>query len=289
MSEPDKHHYLPVFYLKQWANTEGRVVRYYRAHREVVADLIAPKNTGYERGLYRLAGYPVDQSNAIEKTFMAPLVDNQAALALHVLIERDLTKLTVELRQAWTRFVMSLHVRHPARVEQITQEAAQHLRQRLLMDPQEYDAVRGANDPPTLLEWVEQNAPALLDNYGKQLLPGIITHQPSGNAIIRMTWWTVGVTQDFPDLVTSDRPVYMSHGVADERCFIALPLSPRFIFCATRDPATFDSVMGQGIEAVTESLNGLLVTQADKFVYGANDRHLRFVENRLARAVGVAV
>jgi hypothetical protein len=49
---------------------------------------------------------------------------------------------------------MSLHVRHPGRVEQITQQAAVGLRQSLLANPEEYEALRKAHDPPTLLEWV---------------------------------------------------------------------------------------------------------------------------------------
>ena len=122
MSEPDKHHYLPVFYLKQWANTEAKVVRYYRPYHAVVADLIAPKNTGYERGLYRPKRLRPRSKQRYRKKLHGPVVDDQAAQALRVLIERDLSKLTPELRQAWTRFVMSLHVRHPARVEQITQQ-----------------------------------------------------------------------------------------------------------------------------------------------------------------------
>lgn len=281
MSEPDKHHYLPVFYLSQWAGADGRVVRYHRPHSAVVAHPIAPKNTGYEAGLYRLDGYVTDQCNAIEKNFMAPVVDDLGAQAMRVLIERDQAKMTPAMRQAWTRFVMSLHVRHPVRVAQITQQAAVGLRQSLLANPEEYEAVRGANDPPTLLEWVEQNAPVIIDNFGKQLLPGIISHQSTGDAIIRMRWWTVGIEQSTPDLLTSDRPVYMSHGVADERCFIALPLSPRFIFFATRDEAAFHRVMAQGVESVTKSLNEVLVSQAEKYVYAAHDQHLRFVENRL--------
>jgi hypothetical protein len=51
MSDPEKHHYLPVFYLKQWAALDGRVIRYFRPNSQVVAHPIAPKNTGYEQGL----------------------------------------------------------------------------------------------------------------------------------------------------------------------------------------------------------------------------------------------
>ena len=144
--------------------------------------------------------------------------------------------------------------------------------------------MRGQNDPPTLLEWVELNAPQVLDNFGKLLLPGIITHQDTGNAIIRMQWWTIGITHDTPDLLTSDRPVFMSHGVADRRCFIAVPLSPRLVFFATRDPATVTRVMAHGSQAVAKSLNESLVSQAEEYVYVAHDQHLRFVANRLRGA-----
>ncbi len=284
MSDPEKHHYLPVFYLSQWAGADGKVVRYYRPYRKVVASPITPQHTGYEPGLYGLEGYAPDVRNSIEKNFMAPVVDSPAARALDVLIERDNAKLTTELRQAWTRFVMSLHVRNPAKVDHITRQAEAGLRQSLNENPEEYEAVRGVNDPPTLVEWVEQNAPPLLDNYGKQLLPGIITHPETGDAIIRMRWWTIGITEDFPDLLLGDRPVYMSHGVADERCFIAVPLSPRHVFFATRKQEVFDRVMSYGIKAVTKSLNNLYAMQAVRQVYAASERHIRFVENRLGRS-----
>ena len=124
MSEPNKHHYLPVFYLNQWVGSDGKVFRYNRPHREVVATPIAPKNTGYERCLYRLDGYVPEAMNSIEKKFIAPIVDDPAARALKVLTEGDNSKLTPELRQAWTRFVMSLHVRNPAKVDHISHHTA---------------------------------------------------------------------------------------------------------------------------------------------------------------------
>lgn len=283
MSEPDKHHYLPVFYLSRWSQSDGKVIRYYRPHQAVVASSIAPEYTGYERGLYRLDGCVPEVQNTIEKNFMAPVVDDPAARALDALFGRDNSKFTPAHRQAWTRFVMSLHVRNPGKVAYIINQADCVLRQSLLADPEEYEAVRGANDPLTLVEWVEQEDSVILSNFGKQILPSIITHQPTGDAIIRMHWWTIGIADGFPDLLTCDRPVYMSHGVMDERCFIALPLSPRFVFIATWSQSTFDRVMSHGIKAVTKSINESMVTQAEKYVYGAHDRHLRFVKNRFSQ------
>lgn len=284
MSDPDKHHYLPVFYLRRWSQPDGKVIRYYRPYHAVVASPIAPKNTGYEHGLYRLEGHAPEAQNTIEKDFMAPIVDDLAARALDALFERDNSKLTPEHRQAWTRFVMSLHVRNPEKVEHITNQADSALRQSLLADPGEYEAVRSAGNPPTLVEWVEQESPEKLSDFGKELLPSIIMHQPTIDAITRMRWWTIDIAEGLPDLLTCDRPVYMSHGVMDEMCFIALPLSPRFVFITTRSQSSFDRVMSRGIKAVTKAINESMVNQAEKYVYGAHNRHLRFIENRLKPA-----
>jgi hypothetical protein len=71
--------YLPVFYLNQWARPDGKVIRYHRPVGDVVTHPIAPKNTGYERGLYRLDGYAEAQRNAIETDFMSAVVEGRAA------------------------------------------------------------------------------------------------------------------------------------------------------------------------------------------------------------------
>ena len=283
MSEPNKHHYLPVFYLRQWARADGKVFRYHRPFGDVVAGPIAPKNTGFEAGLYGLDGYPEGQRNAIETDFMAAVVDSPAALALRVLISCDQEQMTHELGRAWTRFVMSLIVRHPSAIDEITGKAAEGLKSALLQEPAEYEALRRPDDPPTLLQWTERNLPQVLANHGKQLLPGIVSHAPTRDAILRMRWATFGITQASPDLLLSDRPVYRSHGILDERCVIAVPLSPRFLFFATSDHRTLDKLMAQSSRALTMSLNSLLVDQAQSNVYAAHAGHLPLVRKRLCK------
>ena len=284
MSDPERHHYLPVFYLKHWAALDGRVIRYHRPHREVVAHPIAPKNTGYEEGLYSLDGYKREQRNAIEKNFMAPAVDDPAAAPLRIFLERrSVPELTLSMKQAWTRFLMSLHVRTPDRVEQIAVQGAEAIREMLAKDPEEYNAVRKPDDPPTLVEWVERYAPALIDNYGKSILPGIVTHQDIANEIIRMHW-VVGSYGATPDILTCDRPLYLSPGVNDPKCVIALPLSPCAIFFASRDPSTLDKLMRMERSALIRAINESVVTQAARHVYGGHDRSLGFVERWLATA-----
>jgi hypothetical protein len=213
---------------------------------------------------------------------MAPAVDNLATAPLRIFLERrPASELTLPMKQAWTRFLMSLHVRTPGGVEQITTQGAEALREILIKDPEEYIAVRKPDDPPTLVEWVEQYAPALIDNYGKSILPGIVTHQAIGNEIIRMQWM-VGMYGATPDILTCDRPLYLSPGVNDPRCVIALPLSPSAIFFASRDPSILDKLMRMERSALIRAINESVVTQAARYVYGAHDRQANFVERLLA-------
>src|SRR5258708_37469711 len=101
MSEPINHHYLPVFYLRQWCNAAGKVVRYYRPHRAVVASPITPENTGYEPALYSLDGDPSEHRQAIEKQFFGPIIDEPASRTLAALLERKRRKQTPDSRSTW--------------------------------------------------------------------------------------------------------------------------------------------------------------------------------------------
>jgi hypothetical protein len=280
MNEPINHHYLPVFYLRQWAGSDGRVIRFYRPYDKVVASPIAPSNTGYEPLLYSLDGYPPEVRQRIEKEYMGPLVDGPAADAMRVLIERDEAKLTGAVRSAWTRFLMATRVRSPEMIGLMMEQGRTNLVASLNANPEEYEAVRPAGSPPTFLAWVEKHAAPLLHNIGKLMLPNVIENQNIGDTIIRMKWSTFDLSSACYTLLTSDRPFVMTHGLADPRCVIAFPLGPRFAFVALHDTRLLDHLLSQGVDGFVKSLNANVVDQAVRHVYGSTDAHLRFVQNR---------
>ena len=108
MNEPISHHYLPVFYLRQWTRGDGRLLRYYRPNREVIASPISPKRTGFEDGLYTLEG--ANNAQLIETEFF---VDNDAAPVLELLLTTGPGSLDNSKRRSWTLFAMSLLSRSP--------------------------------------------------------------------------------------------------------------------------------------------------------------------------------
>ena len=155
MNEPRAHHFIPQFLLRRWAVNDCRLVRFYRPYREVKAVLQAPAGVGYRRDLYRLEGWPAESVTAIERKYMGPVVDDPAAKALDALIARDERLFTPDVRTAWVRFLMSLRVRTPQSVAAVADEWKKRLPEAIAADPEVYEAIRGPDDPPTMLEWVE--------------------------------------------------------------------------------------------------------------------------------------
>lgn len=109
MFEPRKHHYIPVCYLKQWANTEDRRLCEHKLipNRGVKPRRTSPAGTGYQLDLYRAEGLPDEMAQDFEKKFMN-LVDTDASRALEKILMGDTDNWPEPLRSGWTRFMLSL-------------------------------------------------------------------------------------------------------------------------------------------------------------------------------------
>ena len=111
-----KHHFVPVFYLKRWAGSDGRLVEFQRPYREVKAKRTYPDATGYEMDLYTMPGLPVGSEDYLESAFMSR-VDQLASDAIKLLLEgRD--NFTATIKSGLSRFIMSLLHRDPESLRQ---------------------------------------------------------------------------------------------------------------------------------------------------------------------------
>lgn len=282
MSEPIKHHYLPVFYLKQWTGSDGRVVRYYRPHKQVRASPISPANTGYEPLLYALTVESPERRQVIEKEFMGPQVDGPAAAVLQTLVTVRPPELTNSAKCDWVRFLISLLVRNPQKLADLQEKGRRQVEDSLFLEPHEYASLKGPSDPPTFLEWVETKSPYVLENVARVMLPRLIDNANIGQELINYKWFTLDFPESRFSLLTSDRPLVLTTGLKKERCVVALPLGPRLAFFAVRDKSLLNDLLeNKGNEGIARALNESVVSQAYKHVYGTDDSQLRFVERRL--------
>ena len=285
MSDPIDHHYLPIFYLKAWCASDGKVVRFYRPHDVVVATPVSPDNTAFEPRLYSLEGYPAEQVQTVERDYMSRTVDSPAAVALRVLLEKRPSGMTVEMRNAWTRFVMSMQLRNPFTLQEVKAVADSTLRENLFKaDDPEYQAIRDQGDPPTFYEWALKYAPHQMDSMHKAWLPGLIEHEKIGTHIMNMHWSVVDVSKGRFSLLTGDRPYISTHGLGDAKAVIALPISPELLFIASNSANAVQRFRSQPPSDTARRLNTHIARLAVKQVYSDSRAPLPFVEKHLRRA-----
>jgi hypothetical protein len=160
-----KHHYIPEFYLKQWAGADGRLCEYARPYDQVKAQMKHPGGTGYVRGLYTIKGVPTELEDAFENQFLS-IADGTAAVALQVMLQ-DRTIPPMREKQAWVRFILTLIHRNPEGVARNFAKLKAYFDgagpKELLKD---YENLKQKDDPSTAEEWLEKNRARLAEISG---------------------------------------------------------------------------------------------------------------------------
>ena len=97
------HHYLPQFYLRNWAGPDGLVLRYtHVATGRVHEKRVGPRGTAFEPDLYSAppsVHWESYDPNLIETEVMFP-IDNDAA-TVHAKIVSGIAVLSEAERKAW--------------------------------------------------------------------------------------------------------------------------------------------------------------------------------------------
>ena len=274
-----KHHYIPVLYLSQWADGNGRFYEFSRpaGRSEVSVRPTGPKGTGYERGLYRLTGVPEDVSEAVERKFMAQ-VDSLAKKTLDILLSEHTPEWTVPSRSAWSRFVTGLIFRNPERVR----EARRFLEDFWLNDyeerVEEYNRVKGT-DGPDYIDYIASSA----ERVGLRFTMDQIDNTTIGSRINEMEWWTIDITKVGQKLLTSDRPVILDHGLAHPHSHLLLPISPTRLFLATNTREQANKLRAVPNRELVKSVNKHIIRRAQRYAWGTSRTELSFVAKHLSQ------
>ena len=115
-----RHHYNPEFYLRQFIEPTGKVLRTFLGPDGQLHEAsFFPRSIGYEEHLYSLGqertDRPAPRSDLIETDVLGQ-VDNEAATAMRKMIADGPSSLGDEQRGHWATFVNSLLERHPKKL-----------------------------------------------------------------------------------------------------------------------------------------------------------------------------
>lgn len=283
MSQPRKHHYIPVFYLKQWTNTNGKLIEYSRTHRgALVAKPVGPKSTGFQRDLYAFADCPAEIAQYLEREFLKR-TDSLAAKALSKLFSGNAVPWTAELRSAWSRFTINFLVRHPHPFAEI--KAALHdswLRPDDVTE-QEYERLRQADDPPTFREWVLLQGNNLADRIRIRLIQTAMDNDAVGERFNAMLWDVLDVSRSRFRLLTSDWPLHKE--INGERMLFLLPISPSVLFTAATHVEIFQNLRRTQPDELVKKINEITVSRARLYVYSSDRNPERFISRRMSSSM----
>lgn len=281
---PTKHHYIPVFYLKRWAGSDGRLCQYTRPiPGKIAAVRRAPSATGFLHRAYELRGFKPELAQQVESTFFRP-VDNEASDALVLMeIHGNRAVWTQPLRSAWTRFILSLLMRSPEDVA-LFRQLYSHLFYK--SDPAieaEYQSRRQHGEPETYAEFAESMPLSAVEQHMFEMYFELIDNVNVGSHINKMIWRVFDFPQHCHPLLTSDRPLIRTNGLDRPGTHIALPIGPHKLFVASIDPDVIEGLLAQRPSIIAREVNKLTVESAARYVYGVDDRQMRFVSNRFGK------
>lgn len=277
MKEP-KHHYIPVFYLKQWAGVGSRLIEFSRQgpNGAVKPRPTSPTGTGYVRGLYRIEDVDPNVVNAVEVLFLKPS-DGLAAEALQSFLHGE-TFPRPELRTSWSRFVLSLMLRYPEAVALMKQQLRENVARM-------YEQTRQPDEPPTFAEYEAVHGTQEMARVHGRLLMDLMRDSRMGRLIFGMHWGVLKFKNYTHNLLTSDRPI-VSNIFRLSANHLCLPISPEMLWLACASSAAEQEFQRIDPLYVMAAINDALVRQAQTYVWGTDDRQHRFVKNRMGKRKG---
>jgi hypothetical protein len=282
MSEPNKHHFLPIFYLSRWASEKDRLLTYFQRHMgKVVESRISTKNTGYEYHLYALNTKKPENRQLIEKEFMSRVIDDRAAPALAFLIERKGRDLTTEHALPIIHFLLSIRARHPEAIKLVRESGHDLLQKELRRDADQWQAIKGETDPDRFEDYFREKYPERYANFGILRLPELIVCEELSKRLGIMRWRVVDVSTAKLDLLTCDRPFYISGNLRHGDFLSVFPADPRTLLVIASDERFVDQATRGSLLETVKRVNKQLVIEANQRVYTTGSHHAPLVEKHL--------
>lgn len=277
---PRDHHFIPVFYLKQWTNPASKkVIEYSTKHGRFVAKPVGPRATGFERDLYSFPELPPDLAQYIEAEFFM-FADDKAAIALQKHLRGETGGWTNELISAWSRFLIGMHLRHPDAIKELRPAALRIWKNSEPKFQEQYQAIRKPEDPPTFDEKLETLDPLIAIKMQANLIIKTLDNEIIGEHINKLRWAVINVPGPHT-LLTSDRPLVI-YRLANPEGYVALAISPNKLFIGANAEGTIEGLNRVSARVVMRRINIFTVSRARRYAYSMDRWQDRFVFNRMS-------
>jgi hypothetical protein len=282
MNTPRDHHHHPVFYLQQWVGPTGKLIEHTIKHGKLIAKPVGPRATGFETDLYAFPELPPDVRQYVEEKFFN-YADRIAALAFGKHLRSEVVW-QPELLNAWSRFIVALHLRHPDAMPELRAAAQAIWTASGSASQAAYEAIRKPEDPTTFDEYLEMRDPLVGAKMRMNMIIKSFDNEIVRARINRMRWEVVDVSASPVPLLTSDRPVELAR-LNEPRGIVSIPISPTKLFVAVDNPVVLTQLRAKQPEEIVEQVNQRIVGRARRFVWARDNSQRSFVQDRMSQSM----
>jgi hypothetical protein len=276
MREALKHHYVPRFYLEQWAGADGKLHVTKRIGDRLVESRLAPRSTGYEERLYSFRDEPLSRNTQpdVVETKVLSVIDDNGARVHRRLLKEGPGGLTDEERRAWALFLNTMLERDPRHIRK-NQGAARGIAEQVIKD-----VVAEVTDPAgrerikRITSRFDIHATA-----SNMVLRGMVDELRNERVLkyLEGMWWVVLDMPPQLELYTSNRPFVVNAGQGRAPIDVAwLPLSPSVLFMLFPK-----SWLPDDATELTEEIEGffrLVVLHHNTLLHGRSDSTAHVVD-----------
>ncbi len=265
MQQPSrKHHYIPIFWTRQWSGADGCVERFTR-HRSVVDKRVPPARVGWAQDLYSVPGVAPDRAQILEEQYFKQL-DDWSAIALRKMVSIPPVPLNEHDVSVWTTFILALLHRTPENLRatklagrEVWANGVPELRERYL-------ELRKPGDPDTIEDYFAMRGSEESERSLLMTLPQLISNPTLGEHIVSMHWVYIDVPFGQLGLLLSDDPLARTNGILAPGGHFAMPLSPRRLLVIAPERSTIERFNRTPIGQLVRSVNRCTVESARRFV-----------------------
>jgi len=280
---PHKHHFVPQFWIKNWAGADDQVQRFRNPYRQVIAsERKYPAAVGWHDKLYEI---PTHGKKLLDfETLFFKKVDQAAFDLFEKLKTQSAPSLGPIETEALAVFLITLLHRSPAgmlAMRKLSRHMEREIREELRP---RYSELKKRGDPPTVEEYEALQDPDSYLDYLAGVFRTVVMSDKIANMLVQLSWRRVLIPDNMRNLLLGDDPLIRTNGIAQPEGHVAFPLTPKIAIFGTFCSNHFDELMDQPLKNIVRQMNTQAVETARHFVVDRDERQLSFVSNRFGKS-----
>lgn len=281
MGYPLDHHFIPAFFLEQWTGQDTKLIEYTIKYGKLIAKPVGPRATGFETGLYSFPELPPEAAQFLEQVFF-DYADRVAADSLEKHLADNSQSWTAELKSAWSRFVVALHLRHPDAIPELRVAARSVWESSGIAQQSQYDAIKRPGYPATFDEYLLTKDPLTSVKMQVNMIVKTFDNEVLGTHVNNMTWGTIDVSDSPHRFLLSDRPVVFAN-LNNQDGVVYVPISPGKLFVGVNTPDRLQRLRNVSARELVHNSNRFLVGRARRFVWAQDQAQAAFIDKHMSK------